>query len=247
MTDSARSGAISFMTDKSTSQRNEVTGISNAEFFAKHAAPGRIGLAGGNLLIERVIRKAQRHLRADNSPSAWSHAFLFGSQREDGHRWILESDLEIHHRQIRLGVQENRVAKFHDEATYTNVAVLDFGLDAETTRQVMTAALDLLAGQSHYSLRELVGTLITLRRQGLRERDNLLARDGAFYCSAMVQHCYRAAGIDLAAGVTTKNVTPEDIAATPRPHTAWVLSRSPDLPVRKRLLARLKRSAQPLT
>lgn len=222
--------------------RNELTGLSNAEFFARHAAPGRIGLAGGNLLIERVIRKAQRHLRADRSASAWSHAFLFGNEREDGHRWLLESDLEIHHRQIRLGVQENRVAKFHDEATYTNVAVLDFGLNADTTRRVMTAALDLLAGSTTYSLRELVGTLITLRRPSLRAQDNLMSCEGAFYCSAMVQHCYREAGIDLAAGITTKNVTPEDLAATPYPHTAWVLARSPVLPARRRLLGRISKS-----
>lgn len=65
---------------------HQVAGISNAEFFARHAAPGRIGLAAGDLLIERVIRKAQRHLRADRSARAWSHAFLIGNEREDGHR-----------------------------------------------------------------------------------------------------------------------------------------------------------------
>ena len=211
-------------------QTHEITGLSNAEFLARYGAPGRVGLAGGHLLIERAIRRAQRHQRADGTPSLWSHAFILAGEREDGRRWLLESDLEIHRRQIRLGMQENRVDKYHDEHAFANLAVLDFGLDAAATRAVLTAALDLLASQARYSMRELVGTLLALRRPGLRGRENVLARDGAYYCSAMVQHCFRAAGIDFAAGVTTKNVTPEDIAATALPHTAWVLARSPELP-----------------
>lgn len=200
--------------------------LGNAEFLARHGAPGRIGLAGGDLLIERAIRRAQRHVRADGSPSPWSHAFIFTGVREDGQLWVLESDLEIHRRQIRLGVQENRAVKYADENAFANLAVLDFGLDLEAVRAVLTAALDLLAGQARYSLAELVGTLLAMRKPGLRSRENILARDGAFYCSAMVQHCYRAAGIDFAPGVATKNITPEDIAATAVPHASWVLQRS---------------------
>lgn len=111
-----------------------------------------------------------------------------------------------------LGCKKIEFKNFLNETTYTNVAILDFGLEAGTTRRVMTAALDLLAGSTTYSVRELLETLLTLRRQSLRARDNIMSREGAFFCSAMVQHCYRVAGIDLVTGVTTKNVTPEDIA-----------------------------------
>lgn len=208
------------------SRRTAAASVSNAEFLARHAAPGRVGLAGGNLLIERAIRRVQRHQRADRSRSAWSHAFIFAGERVDGRMWVLESDLEIHRRQVRLGVQENRVDKYHDEKAFANLAVLDFGLSADETRLTLTAALDLLAGHARYSMRELVGTLLALRHPGLRSRENLLARDGSFYCSAFVQHCYRAAGIDLAAGITTKNVTPEDIAISPRQRASWLLQRS---------------------
>lgn len=199
----------------------------NATFLEQHAAPGRVGLAGGSLLIERAIRRAQRHQRADRTPSAWSHAFLVLGRREDGRLWVLESDLEVHRRQIRLGVQENRIDKYHDDAAFANLAILDFGLDAPATSRVLTAGLDLLAGNTRYSLRELVGTLLALRHPGLRRRDNILAREGAFYCSAMVQHCFAAAGIPFAAGVAVKNITPEDIAASPARTAMWELRRSP--------------------
>jgi len=210
--------------------RHDITGLSNAEFLELHGAPGRIGLAGGELLIERAIRRVQRHLRDDRSPSPWSHVFIIGPRREDGFRWILESDLEIHRRQIRLGVQENRISKYHDEQAFANLAVLDVGLDAEATRRVLAAALELMAGRARYSLSELVGTLLALRHPRLRGKDNLLAKEGAVFCSAFVQHCFRAAGIDFAPGVTLKNCTPEHIATTAVPHTAWVLARSPSLP-----------------
>ncbi|HEY2737912.1 MAG TPA: hypothetical protein VGK45_05865, partial [Thermoanaerobaculia bacterium] len=155
--------------------------------------------------------------------SLWSHAFLCSGQRIDGHQWVLESDLEIHRKQIRLGVQENRTSKYGDETVFQNLAILDFGLSDEQVRLVMTEGLELLSGLARYSLRELVGTMFALQRPTLRGRENLLAREGALYCSAMVQHCYAKAGIEFTAGVRIKNTTPEDLARTPVPHTAYVL------------------------
>ncbi|WP_395683666.1 hypothetical protein [Dokdonella sp.] len=190
----------------------------NRDFLLAHAAPARIGLAGGSHPIDRSIRKAQRALTADAAGSAWSHAFLIGEQRSDGHWWVLESDLDVRHKQVRLGAQENRLAKYFDEAAWPNLAVLDFGLDASQSARVLATALDLLADATRYSLREIVGTLLALARPDLRTRENLLAREGSLYCSAFVQHCYASIGIEFAPGVSTKNTTPHDIAATARPH-----------------------------
>ncbi|TDR40051.1 hypothetical protein DFR29_114103 [Tahibacter aquaticus] len=201
------------------------TGQSNADFLQQHAAAARIGLAGGSALIDRGIRKAQRLIVDDAAGSAWSHAFLIGEQRSDGQWWVLESDLDLRHKQIRLGAQENRLAKYFDAAEWPNLAVLDFGLDAAQTRQVLATALDLLANATRYSLREIVGTLFALAKPSLRERDNLLAREGSLYCSAFVQHCYASAGIRLAAGLATKNTTPHDIARSRLPHRAATLLR----------------------
>ena len=198
---------------------------SNADFLQQHAAAGRIGLAGGSALIDRGIRKAQRLIVDDAAGSAWSHAFLIGEQRSDGHWWVLESDLDLRHKQIRLGAQENRLAKYFDAAEWPNLAVLDFGLDAAQTRQVLATALDLLANATRYSLREIVGTLFALARPSLRERENLLAREGSLYCSAFVQHCYASAGIRLAAGLSTKNTTPHDIARSKLAHRVSTLLR----------------------
>jgi len=200
---------------------------SNERFLHSHAAPGRIGLAGGNALIDRGIRKAQRLLTADTAGSAWSHAFLIGEQRSDGQWWVLESDLDLRHKQIRLGAQENRLAKYFDAAQWPNLAVLDFGLDAAQSQRVLAAALDLLANSTRYSLREIVGTALALARPSLRSRENLLAQEGSLYCSAFVQHCYAAADVAFAPGVTAKNTTPHDIARTAHAHTAHYLLRQP--------------------
>lgn len=198
---------------------------SNRDFLLAHAAPARIGLAGGSHPIDRTIRKAQRSLTKDVTGSAWSHAFLVGEQRSDGHWWVLESDLDVRHKQVRLGAQENRLAKYFDAEAWPNLAVLDFGLDATQSACVLATALDLLANATRYSLRELVGTLFALARPDLRMRENLLAREGSLYCSAFVQHCYARVGIEFVPGVSTKNTTPHDIAATTLPHRAERLLR----------------------
>jgi hypothetical protein len=214
------------MADEEKLENNIVyeSGLSNREFFERHAAPGRIGLTGGSGFIDRGIRRVLKTQTAGTAP-LWSHAFLCSGQRLDGQQWILESDLEIHHKQIRLGVQENRAEKFANEVDYPNLAILDFGLDAEQTRRVMTEALNLVAGLTRYSLREIMGTFLALHRPSMRSRQNVLAREGSLYCSAFVQHCYAAIGLEFVPGVAVKNTTPEDIAATSLKRQAWLLVR----------------------
>ena len=90
---------------------------------------------------------------------------------------------------------------------------------------MQVAGLDLLSGLSSYSLSELVGTLFAMHSTRLRKRDNLLAREGALYCSAMVQHCYAAAGMEFIPGVHGKNIAPHDIYASALPHQAHSLIR----------------------
>jgi hypothetical protein len=208
-----------------TPQINVVEGLGNAEFLAQYAAPGRVGLCGGADLINRVIRNLQYHVTEDGERSPWSHAFLCSGERADGRHWVLESDLDLRHKQIRLGVQENRIDRYHDEESFPNLAILDFGLDQAQTRAVLTSGLDLLSGLSHYSLRELVGTLLAMQSSTLRKRRNVLEREGALYCSAMVQHCYSSIGVEFAPGVDRKNVTPHDIASCAHARTVHLLVR----------------------
>src|SRR5262245_47459919 len=89
-----------------------VTNMSNREFLERYASMGRVGLAGGHTLIDKAIRRAQHRLDVDGRGCLWSHAFIFQGQRVDGYHWVIESDLEIARRHIRLGVQENRITKF---------------------------------------------------------------------------------------------------------------------------------------
>ena len=218
-----------------------VTGLSNREFLELYARPGRIGLSGGITFIDKAICRAERHLDERERWGSWSHAFLFEGRRPDGHHWVIESDLQIHKKHIQLGVQENRVSKYFDEALYTNLAVLDLGLAEEQIDCLLREGLELVATRARYSMRELFGTLIALKRPSLRGRENLLARESSMYCSALVQHLFRKANLDLAPGVELKNTTPEDIARTALPHTTYLLQRQTVRSKLTELKARLRR------
>lgn len=197
--------------------------ISNREFLDQFAQAGRIGLTGGITLIDKVISGAERHVDENHRWSQWSHVFLFQGRRADGHHWVIESDLEIHDKHIRLGAQENRLSKYYNESFYTTLAVLDIGCNKKQVSDLLREALDLVANHTRYSIRELLGTVIALRHPHLRGKKNLLARERSFFCSAFVQHLFRKAGIDLAPGLDVKNTTPEDIFRTPMLNRAWLL------------------------
>lgn len=205
-------------------QVTRITGISNCEFFERYAQAGCIGLVGGVTLVERAIRMAERHV-CDGRYSNWSHAFLFGERRADGHLWVIESDLQAARKHIRFGVQENRVAKYFDEKLYPVAAVLDFGLSEEKTKALVAEGLEMVANAARYSMRELFGTLIALRKQELRGKENLLAREKSFYCSALVHHLFCKIGVELCPGVNAKHTTPEDIFRTIAPHTKYLIER----------------------
>jgi hypothetical protein len=203
-----------------------VNGLSNREFFDRYARPGRIGMVGGTELSNRLIGRAQRYQNPDREWSSWSHAFLFQGQRLDGHQWVIESDIDIRRKHIRLGVQENRIAKYFDDELFASVAVIDLGLTAQQEQQLIAQALEHVAAGARYSLREIVGTAWALRHPRWRPKENLLAREQAFYCSAFVRHVFGHAGIELAVGIAVKNTTPEDIARTTVPHRKWVMVRN---------------------
>jgi len=228
-TDCARRGRLaSLRSIRARAMQNEtivITDLSNREFLERHAQPGRIGLSGGDTLVDKAICRAERHLDAAEKWSRWSHAFIFEGVRVDGHHWVIESDLQFHRKHIQLGAQENRLSKYFDEKFYTTLAVLDFGLTETQAATLLRESLELVADRTRYSLRELVGTVIGLRHPGLRTRENPLARARSLFCSAFVQHLFRKTGLDLAPGVASKHTTPEDICRTPAPHVTYVLQR----------------------
>jgi hypothetical protein len=202
-----------------------VSGLTNREFLEKYTQPGRIGLCGGTTNIDKAICRAQRHLDADKRWSLWSHVFFFQGTRLDGHHWVIESDIQIHHKHIQLGAQENRISKFFDDDFYTTLAILDFGLTEAQVMQIIREGLDLVANHEKYSLRELIGTLIAIKRPKLRSQENVMARERSMYCSAFIRRLFRNAGIDLAPGIADKNTAPEDISRTSVPHTTYLLER----------------------
>lgn len=202
-----------------------VTGLSNQEFLERYARPGCVGLSGGMTWVDKAICRAQRHLDDRERWGVWSHAFIFQGRRVDGHHWVIESDLQIQHKHIHLGVQENRITKYFDEAMFANLAVLDFELNEKQVSTVLAEGLEMVATRTRYSVRELFGTLIALRKPELRAKQNLLAQDRSLYCSAFVQHLFRKAELELIPGIEHKHSTPEDISRTPVPHATYLLQR----------------------
>jgi len=202
-----------------------VSGITNREFIERHAQPGRVGLCGGTTRIDSAIRLAQRHLHAERRWSDWSHAFLFEGKRLDAQHWVLESDLQILRKNIQLGVQENRADKYFDEKMFPTLAVLDFGLSETQVATLLREGLELVASRERYSLRELIGTLLVLKKPELRAQENRLAQQRSIYCSAFVKQLFHKTGIDLVPGVAGKNTAPEDLANSPLPHVKYLLLR----------------------
>ncbi len=217
-----------------------VTGLSNAEFFERHAAAGRIGLVGGALPGNRFIGRAQRHIIEGKEWSRWSHAFLFQGRRADGHHWVIESDLDVRHKHIRLGVQENRVEKYHGDDEYPSVAIVDVGLAPGRAQEVVAHALELVAAGARYSIRELLGTVWAMRRAGGQARANVLAQEKSFYCSAFVRHVFARASLELNPGLAEKNTTPEDLWRVTVPHTKWLLERERKPNMLRRAVGKMK-------
>lgn len=200
-------------------------GTTNRAFLDEFAQPGRIGLCGGDSLIDRGIAAAERHATPDGRWSRWTHAFVFGERRSDGHLWIIESDMQAQRGHVQFGVQENRTTKYHDEKLYSSLAILDFQLPPESVNRVVAEGLELVSGRTRYSLREILGILIALRHPKLRPRSNLLDRDNSFFCSALVRHLFAKANLDLTPGLDVKHTAPEDLFRSPLPHHTWTLER----------------------
>ncbi|MEO8377467.1 MAG: hypothetical protein ABI579_07325 [Candidatus Sumerlaeota bacterium] len=203
-----------------------ITGLTNQEFLDRYARPGMIGLAGGGSISSKLIARAQRHIDEDHIWSKWSHAFLLEGTRADNHHWVVESDLHLQHKRIRLGVQENRLRKYYDQDYYATIALLDFNLTEEQFRRVLTRALDFVADNTQYSMREIVGLVLGLRHPSLRKRDNLFSQSTSFFCSAFVSHLFREAGLPVSDSLTDKHVTPEDIFRSLAPHSTIILERA---------------------
>lgn len=191
--------------------------MTNEAFFNTHNKSGLVALVGGSSLIDKGIKKAQKAIQNNNQSSLFSHAFIINEKRIDGRWWVLESDLEIHKKQIKLGVQENRINKFFNEDDYPNVALLDFNLTPNQTQQLLAEGLNQIANRATYSIREIFGVLLSFSKKELREQENKFSQQNSFICSSFVQHCYLQAGITFQPKIALKHLTPQDIYQTDLP------------------------------
>ncbi len=200
--------------------RNE---MNHQEFFDAHAAAGRIGLSSSPDRISRLIGFVQRHVEPDHQPGLWSHAFLLQGKRIDGQHWVIESDLSYSRRHLRLGVQENRLAKYAQPSQFPRLQILDFGLSQQQADAVSAAALDLVVRRIRYSFGECLGGVLAMRHPKLRPTHNPMAREKALFCSSFVREAFLVTGIDLCPGLAVKNTMPSDLAKSPLIRGCWEL------------------------
>ncbi len=59
-------------------------------------------------------------------------------------------------------------------------------------------------------------TPLAMQFAGPRGEQNRLAREHSCFCSALVRHVYREAGVDFLLGPDVKHATPEEPAGSPR-------------------------------
>lgn len=185
--------------------------MTNKEFFKEFAKPATIGLVGGSALIDKSIRKAQKFITPNKLESYWSHAFIVNEIRQDKEIWIIESDLEFHSKQIKLGVQENRISKYYDEIEYPNVAILNFNLSNIQIENIIGQALNLVALKTQYSIREVFGVLYNTFLSESRLNENKFKQNNSLFCSAFVQNCYNKINLNLNSKVNSSQLAPHDI------------------------------------
>lgn len=191
--------------------------MTNSAFFDLYAKPGTIGLVGGTALIDKGIRKAQKILTSNKQDSLWSHVFIVNGRRQDNQIWIIESDLEFHSKQIKLGVQENRISKYDKEEEFPNVAILDFNLSTTAADAVIGEALNLVALKTQYSIREVFGVLYNVLNQQSRLKENVFKQQNSLFCSAFVQKCYHVIPLQFNNQITASQLAPNDIYTTSLP------------------------------
>ncbi len=201
-------------------------GMSNSEFFERHAAAGRVGLVGGPDLVQRAIQEAQRKRTEHGSRSLYGHAFLCQGRRVDGKHWVLESDIDVRRARAQIGVQENRISKYTNDAAYPHVALLDFGLTDTDTVKMLSVGLDLVDRRAGSSLREVLSAQLGLKQPRPHGSSTRLGRGArAMVCAALVAHLFHAVGVELVRGMDAKLATPEDLASTHVRHTVYELLR----------------------
>ena len=119
---------------------------------------------------------------------------------------------------------------------------LDFGLGRDEVAALLRESLEMVAGRIRYSLRELMGTLVALRRPAMRAKPNPMARSHSVFCSAFVTHVLRKVGIDPVPGLDVKHTAPEDLFRSPRVTGIWLLQPTEQAkpPLKERIAARIK-------
>lgn len=176
----------------------------NLNVLRQYAQPGDFVLIGGNKPFQRLIQYGQRGLTEDGRPSLWSHVMLVYDKR-----LFIESTVRFHSIfRIDNGVQ---FSEFEDYRKAKRAVLVKPVLSCKERDDIIDRALELESEGVYYSVAGLFWSLAAYYILGrFGKRKNYFDQRG-LYCSAFVQNCYSAVGIDFTDRFGVRNTAPEHL------------------------------------
>ncbi|MCB9748712.1 MAG: hypothetical protein H6713_01770 [Myxococcales bacterium] len=168
------------------------------------AAPALL-LAGGCDLASFRARVAQSHLRADMTPSRWSHAvILVGARRKKILHVPLRTGDDLSRAPATNGIVEESARALDDPARYPNLALLSF---PRVTTRVVKAAVSRLQGAR--LAEDLLSPILPWLGFVWGLRDNPLLNGAPLPSARFVEAVFGEAGVDLTPGLDARVACPE--------------------------------------
>lgn len=200
----------------------------------KNGLKAAIGLTGEYGLIGYTIRHAQSNIRLDRQPSNWSHSFIFSDtvpadskktiSKKKSSPIIWESSIGLTSSTPQLNLINGAGPRYlsdYNKSDFNvfsghcvpNLAAIIVALNNEEVEKILKRASEPNADQINYDFTGLLGIWYSYIFNK-RNEINPLGNGKPLYSAAYCQLAYDAVGIDLAAGINSRNTSPESIWGT---------------------------------
>jgi hypothetical protein len=190
--------------------------LSAAKERTEAGSLGAIVLIGQRDLPGVALRRAQSVLRWDLRPSFWSHAMVVVGEHDDAAA-VPTREVTLHSRSGAFPEPANNavvpasLGLFADARRDANVALITIRMSPDEAGDVVHRAVDAPnLDRLRYNLWETLGVwqAYLWSRQ---MTTSPLAEGFPLFCSAFLEYCYEAIGVDLSPGASERNSSPEHL------------------------------------